>query len=255
MDENVSGGTVKTTETAFAILELLYEQDGGTLSSVADQLDMAKSTIHRHLTTLNRLEYVVREGNEYYLGLQFAELGQYVRSRRITYELAADQVTELAEETKERADFIVEEHDRCVYVHSETGQRAVQTDAGVGKTLPMHSTAAGKVILANMPEDEVRRILTTKGLPDLTENTMTEVEDLLDELETIRERGYAFNDQENINGLRAVAVPVMARDDEIIGALAISGPTHRLKGEWFDRDIPDLLLGSANELELKAEYS
>jgi DNA-binding IclR family transcriptional regulator len=255
MDENVSGGTVKTTETAFAILELLHEQDGGTVSSVADQLDMAKSTIHRHLTTLNRLEYVVREGNQYHPGLKFAELGQYVRSRRLAYELAADQVNELAEETEERADFIVEEHGRCVYVHSETGQRAVQTDAGVGKTLPMHSTAAGKIILANMPEEDVKRILTTKGLPGLTENTMTEVEDLLQELETIRERGYAFNNQENIDGLRAVAVPVMGRGNEVIGALAISGPTHRLKGDWFEREIPDLLLGSANELELNIEYS
>lgn len=247
---------VKTSESAFEIVEVLKRLDGARVTEVASELDMAKSTAHRHLSTLLDLEYLVKEGDEYHVGLQFLSLGEYAREREDAYRLIKPKVQQLAEETSERAQFIVEEHGRAVYIYRATGENAVHTpNSGVGKRVPLHATAAGKAILAEYDEERVRELLDRRGLDALTENTTTDEAALLEELEEARRRGYATNMEENINGIRAVGASITHTDGSVIGALSISGPVHRMKGEWFTEEIPDLLLGTTSELELNIAYS
>jgi DNA-binding IclR family transcriptional regulator len=119
----------------------------------------------------------------------------------------------------------------------------------------LHSVAAGKSILAHMSEEDVWQIIEDRGLPKITENTITDSETLFEELEMIREQGYSVNDQENLDGLKAIGAPILGADGQVIGALSVSGPTHRMKGEYFESELPDLLLGVVNELELNIAYS
>lgn len=247
--------TVKTTETTFAILELLKKMDGARVAEVANRLEVADSTAHRHLATLEQLEYVVKEGDLYQPSLQFLELGAYVQKRKEAYVMAEPMVEELAEETEERAHFITEEHGQGVYVHRKRGKHAVRTDPGVGKTIPLHATASGKAILAYMPEIWVQQIIESKGLPAISPKTITSCEELFKQLETIQEQEVAFNKGEYVEGERAVAAPIRGADNRVIGALNVVGPSHRMKGSWFEQEIPDLLRGSANELELNIAYS
>jgi DNA-binding IclR family transcriptional regulator len=249
------GETVRAAETMFDIVEHLHEQDGLTVTEIADDLGYAKSTVHRHLSTLSGRGYLVKKSDLYYVGLQFLALGEQARNRYDAYQLAQDKVQNLAEETEERAQFIVEEHGEGVYIHRSLGERAVQTDPGIGKRIPLHATAAGKAILANMPEDRLFEIIERAEFRPLTANTITSRDELLNELDAVRERGYAFNKQENLDGLRAIGAPVSNPNGEIIGALSVSGPTNRFKGERFRETLPDLLLGAANELELNIAYS
>lgn len=247
---------VKTSESAFDIVELLKRLDGAHVTEVASELDMAKSTAHRHLSTLLDLEYLVKEGDEYHVGLQFLSLGEYARERKDAYRLIKPKVQQLAEETSERAQFIIEEHGRAVYIHWATGENAVHTpNSGVGKRIPLHATSAGKAILAEYDEERVRELIDRRGLDALTENTTTDEAALLEELDETRRRGYATNMEENINGIRALGAPITHMDGSVIGALSISGPVHRMKGEWFTEEIPDLLLGTTSELELNIAYS
>lgn len=255
MGKESPGNSVKTTDTVFRILETMQEMDGGRITEIADRLDISKSTVHRHVTTLEEREYVAREGDEYVIGLRFLDLGEYAKTRKQAYVMAESKVRELAEQTDERAQFLVEEHGRAVYVSRETGQHAVQTDPGVGKRIPLHATAAGKAILAHMPESRVETIVEMRGLSGLTSNTITDVDALHDELAAIRERGYSFNDQENIDGLNAVGVPVRQPTGQVIGAFSVSGPTKRMTGSRYQNEIPELLMGVANELELNIAYS
>jgi DNA-binding IclR family transcriptional regulator len=247
--------TVKTTKTVFDIIETLREKGGARVTEVADELGLANSTVHRHLVTLTDRKYVTKEGDVYHVGLKFLELGEFTRSRQRAYSLAETKVAELAEETGERAQFIVEEHGDAVYIHTEAGENAVKTDSAVGKRIPIHATSAGKVILAHMLRPRLAAILDDLELTPETENTITDMDEFRTELEGIRERGYAFNDQEHTEGLRAIAVPINDPNEGVIGALGISGPTHRMTDEWYRTEIPNLLLGSANELELNVEYS
>lgn len=246
---------VKSLDTFISILETLYDLDGANITEVASELGMAKSTAYRHLHTLERRGYLIREDGDYYVGLKFLELGEYARNKRPAYRMARTKVEEIARETDERAQFIVEEHGQAVYVHRATGEHAVLTDPGIGKRIPMHSVAAGKAILACYSRERVDEIVDRHGLPRFTDRTIVSRDALFEDLETVRERGYSFNRQENVEGLHAVGVPVKGPDDRPIGALSVSGPTHRFKGDWFEQELPNLLLGTANELELNIAHS
>lgn len=246
---------VKTIERMFVITDALRNLDGARISELGEYTGLANSTVHRHLNTLNKMGYVVQEGDIYQIGLGFLDIAEYAHNRKKAYQLAKPKVQELAEETDERCQFVVEEHGRGVYVHVETGSHAVETNSRIGKRLYLHSTSVGKAILAHLPDQRVDEIIDEWGLPKQTENTITRREDLEEELEQIREKGVAYNREGNIKGLRSVGTPVLGPSGQIIGSLSISGPTHRMKGEKYEETMPDLLLGAANELELNLEYS
>ncbi|WP_254538537.1 IclR family transcriptional regulator [Halomarina litorea] len=255
IQQDTNTGGVKSIGTAFDVIEALRTLDGARITELSEELGVAKSTVHRHLDTLYRRGYVVREGDEYHVGLRFLQLSEHARLRKPEYELARAKVEELARETEERAQFIVEEHGEGVYVHLETGRHAVHTDSGVGRRIPLYATAAGKAILAQFPDEYVRELLDRDGMSELTDHTITDPDSLFEDLSTIRDRGYSVNDQENTRGIRAVGVPVSGPEGFVVGALSVSGPTHRMKGDRLERDLPDLLLGTANELELNITYS
>lgn len=248
-------GTVKTAETMFAVIEALQELDGAGVSELASYLGIAKSTAHRHLSTLAKTEYAVKEGDRYRIGLRFLNLGEYARTQKEVYRMVAPLVEELATKTEERALFMVEEHGRAVYLYRGKGKHAVKTDSYIGTRRYLHTIAGGKAILASLPEPRVREILDQQGLHEQTPDTITDRDALFEELERIRERGVAFNREECIGGLRAVAAPIVGTDGTVHGALSVSGPAHRMKGSWFEAEIPDLLLGTTNELEINIAHS
>jgi DNA-binding IclR family transcriptional regulator len=249
-----SDDNIRSVELSFGIIELVREHGTTSLAELTAETGLAKSTVHAHLATLADLGFVVRDGNDYRLGLRFLELGEEARNHRSEYLLVHDHVKTLAERFDERAQFIVEENGQGVYVYRETGSHAVQTDSGVGRRVHLHSTAAGKAILANLPTERVREIVDGRGLTAVTERTITDEEALFDELDAVRDRGFAFNREENLAGLNAVGVPVRGADGEVFGALSVSGPSHRMQGETLDREIPDLMLGMVNEIELNLTY-
>lgn len=245
---------VTTTQTTFALIEAIREFETVSLSELARHTGLAKSTVHRHVTTLLDDEYLVREGNEYRLSFRFLNLGEHVRNQNPIHVMAKPKVEQIAAETGERAQFLVEEHGYGVYLHFELGEHAVRTDSALGKRVPMNAISAGKAILSAMPERRVQAIIERNGLPQLTEHTITDEDELFADLERTRERGYAVNIEESTYGLSALAVPVKGKDHEVIGAFGVSGPTHRFKGPRFEQELPDLLLGVVNQFELDIQY-
>lgn len=253
---NKSGPSrLKTTETSLEVVNALYELNGGRIEEIANHLDAAPSTIHRHLTTLRAHDYVTKEGDIYRLGLQFLTIGGYLQHEEEGYQLAKDKVEQLALVTGERVQFITEEHGQRVYIHTSVGEDAVQTDAHIGKRGPLHCSAAGKAILAALTETEVEEIIEKQGLARITQNTITDRDALFEELETIRERGVAFNKQESVLGLNAAGTAVQHPNGQVLGAISISGPAQRFKGNKLSEEIPDLLLGATNEIELNLKYT
>lgn len=245
----------KTTRTSLAIVEALRELDGATLEELSEYLEMSTSTVHRHLVTLQEESYVVREEGTYRIGLQFLTLGGYAQRRRRAYPKIKEKVDRLAAETGERAQFIVEEQGERVYLYTEVGESAVQTGAHIGKRGNIHASAAGKAILAHLSEDRVREIVDEHGLSRTGRNTITSEDELFEELATIRDRGYAFNEEETTEGVHAVGAAVTADDGGVVGALSVSGPAHRLKGEVLTEDLTERILGAVNELELHIQHS
>lgn len=250
------GNAVQSVENVFDIIEALQELDGAGITELAKHVELAKSTIHNHLMTLEQRAYVVKEDDQYRLSLRFLGLGEYTKYRRDVVSMVKPMLEELAEETGERVQFVVPEHAYGFYVHIATGEHAVRTGVGIGtqRSNHLHATAAGKSAMAYVSERRLHRILEMNGLPRLTSNTITTDERFQSELDVIRERGYALNNEEHIEGLRAVGVPVLSPTEELLGAISLSAPTRRLKGSKFESEIPDLLLGITNELKLNMQY-
>lgn len=115
----------------------------------------------------------------------------------------------------------------------------------------LHNTAVGKAILANLPRMRVEQILDTWGLPEETENTITDRETLYAELETVREQGYAINPAENFKELYGIGVAATDHADNVIGAFSVTGPEHSLSGPEKEASIADTVVEIVNEYELE----
>jgi DNA-binding IclR family transcriptional regulator len=245
----------KTTETSLDIIDSIRELDGATIPELSDRLGLSESTVHRHLVSLQTYSYVVRRDEEYHIGLRFLTFGGYAQQQVTAYPMIKEKVDQLAEDTDERAQFIVEESGKRVYLYTEVGESAVQTGAHIGRRGPLHVSAAGKCILANLPDERVEEIVGTHGLSERGDNSISTRAELTETLATVRERGYAFNRQETAEGVNAVGAPVLDKHDEIVGSLSISGPSHRLKGDRLLETCAEYVLTAANELELHITHS
>jgi DNA-binding IclR family transcriptional regulator len=257
MSDHSDGGprTVGATETSFGIIERLRERGGATVTEVATDLDASKSTVHNHLRTLVKLGYVVEEGNAYHLGLQFLDLGNAARDRLDLYEVTKQEVDELVYTTEEHGYAMVEEQGRGIYIYQSMTERGVQTDSHIGTTVDLHATAVGKAYLASLDDPHRRELLDGMELRERTESTFTDRDAFEAELDAVRERGFAFNDEERFVGMRAVGAPVLGPDDEVLASISVSGPTTRLEGDRYRSELPELVTKTARLIGIRATYS
>jgi DNA-binding IclR family transcriptional regulator len=182
-------------------------------------------------------------------------VGGFVRDRKSEYAFAKETVEKLAQETDERAQFVVEEQGKRIFIHTATGEHAVQADGTVGRQGPLHCSAAGKAIMAELPESRITEIIENQGLPSVTENTITDKDTFYEELKEVRERGIAFSFEESTIGLRAIASSVKMPNGSLLGSLSVSGPAHRMDGDQFKKDLPSTVQAFAQELELNIKFS
>lgn len=236
------------------ILRIMREQGQSRVTTIAEELEVAKSTVHSHLAALVAYGFVEKNENEYQIGLRFLEYGIHARNRKILYEAAKEIIGELAEESGENVWCVTESNGHAVYLDGAAGEHAVQTHESIGDHTQLHHIAAGKAILAFLPEDRIAEILAGAELESYTENTITEREKLLDELARIREEGVAYNIEESLEGLHAVAAPIRKDDGHVYGSISIGGPRQRLTEELLKSEYKSMLLGVSNEIEINIRH-
>ncbi|WP_267643415.1 IclR family transcriptional regulator [Haloarchaeobius amylolyticus] len=262
MDETNATGTgprrVKSLQHATAIIDALERLDGARIADLVEHVDLSKGSVHTHLATLRDAGLVSKRGDQYHLGLRFVTLGEHVKENQRVYTAAKNQVDRLAAETGEYADLVVENEGFEVALKVARGKRAMETEYHIGiEETPqyLHNSSAGKAILAHLPEDRFDRILEQHGLPERTPNTITDRETLESRLERVRDRGYAVNDEEDIRGFRAVGAPILDSDGVPLGAISVSAPKSRLKGERFETEVPELVMQATNVVEIDIDTS
>lgn len=235
----------KTTATSLHIVDTIEELDGATLSEIAEYMEFSTSTLYTHLNTLEECGYVTRVGDSYQLGLKLFRLGEAARYRDDRYQLAKRKAFELANTTNEEVNFAVEENGRSVILFDETNNPSTE-GFQIGHLFYMHNSASGKAMLAEFGEERRNGIIDRWGLPRETEKTIVDRSELYDELERVREQGYAVNDQEALEGLRSVAVAIEGPDGDVFGSLDVSGPPYRLPP---DEELAELLRDAVDKLE------
>lgn len=251
--------TIRSVERAITILEQLSRTQPTPPSSLSDRIDLTPGAIHTQLATLQQNGYVTNDDGEYSLGPQLLTIGRRVRNSHPLYEAGREEVDKLADETGECAHAIIEFDGQRVPLYEAFGQNAVGTELYQKKQERpqnlLHCTASGKALLSTFPDERVEQLLDIEDLRRLTDRTITDPDALFEELETIRERGYATNDEEEIHGIRAIGVPIHGPNGRPVGALSVSGPTSRLEGTFFTEELPERLLYAQNVVEISLQTS
>lgn len=250
-----STNLVRSSAKTLRILEALNELEEAGVTTLADHLEMSKGTVHHHLSTLQDRGYVVQDGSEYRLGLRLFEMGAQTRRQTAVYNVATEHVDDLAAQTGEMANLMVEEHGMGVYLYISRGEQAVRLDTEMGTRQYLHTSALGKAILAHMDDQKRSSVIDRHGLPAETPNTVTDRETLESELDEIRERGVAFDGEERAESIRCVAAPITDNHDDLVGAVSVSGPSTRLRGEYFRQEIAEMVKDAATVIGINVTYS
>jgi len=212
---------IASTAFSFELVERIQELNGATLPELVDRFNKPKSTAHDHLRMLVELGYLVNEGRTYRVSARFLNLGGQARTRSELFRVVEDGVQQLALDTGEHANLMVEHNGLGIFLVKEKGLDSVRLDAYEGMEVYLHTTALGKAILTEMDERGRNRIIETHELPKATDHTITDRGELLDQLDTVRERGYAIDDEERVEGVRCVATST-TDDTSVAGAVSIS---------------------------------
>lgn len=222
--------TSPAVETALSILETLGSAREMGVTELAKKLGRGKSSVHRLLAALAGQGYVEKnpQTERYRLTYKLLVVGSAAADRFGLKEVAGPVMERLAAETRETVNLGVLEKDRVVNIHKVDGPQLLRMHLDLGRGVPSHATALGKVLLAGLNPEDLDRWLRAYRLTRLTRNTLTDREALREALRQVADLGYAYDNEECSLGLRCVAAPVRDRRGAVVAAVSISGPTQRL---------------------------
>jgi len=252
--QSANGRTIQSDKTLMSLLDALYEGGRVGVTELSEQLDVSKGTVHKHLKTLEQEDYV--EGNDgmYSLGIRFFRFGGKVRNRNQLCFMAKDRVEKVAFETSEMTKFAIEHDGLGVWMYFSNDHYGMRRDMHVGGTFELHQNATGKAILSELSDDRIHGILDDGGLEAETERTITDRDELLEEIRETREDGLAQSRGEFREGGLSVAAPVRDPEAGTVGAIAIAGPAAQTSPEDLIEAHGEVLRETARRLELQLRY-
>jgi IclR family KDG regulon transcriptional repressor len=247
MERNSQTYNVRAVERAMQILSSFdVRQAELGVSEIAEATGLHKATTHRLLMTLFNGGFLERtaDGERFRLGLRLVELGLGAL-RSLDFRRAAFPYMQgLVGRFQEICTLSIFDRGQVLYVEVVHSERSLTIAARVGRHLPTHCTASGKVLLAFLPPEVAEPILNAP-LAAYTEKTITSPGRLRQELEAVRQRGYALADEEFEVGIWAISAPVRDIGGNVIAAMGIPFPTNRLRRERIP-EIAEALLEAAN---------
>jgi IclR family acetate operon transcriptional repressor len=246
-------GQVQSLTRGLSILEALAKADGGlTLTDVTQRAGLPASTTHRLLATLEKTGYVYQAGDLglWYVGLQAFTVGSAFLASRDFVAQSHPYLRRLMEQAGETANLAILDGSEAVFIDQVQCRETMRTIVRLGSRVPLHASGVGKAIFASLRDEEVEAILKVKGLPRITDHTITSPETLWAALRVIRLRGYSFDDEEHLPGTRCVAAPIYDEHQEPLGAISVAGPSARLPDERV-RQLGALVARIAEEITRK----
>ena len=235
------------------VLEAFSEEDHSlTLTEISDAVALNKSTTFRFVYTLENLGYLERdpETKRYRPGLKVLRLGFVALNSLELAQIARPFLKALSKRCGETTNMTVRDGDQIVYVARNKTQQVISVNLQLGSRLPVHCTSMGKALLVDFSREELRQLLGEGPYPVMGPNTITTLNGLAAELEQVRRRGYAINDEELTAGLRSVAAPVRARQSQVVAAINISIPSARASRQEMEQSLAAMALETASEISL-----
>ena len=242
-------GSVQSVDRAVSVMEMLSRRGWSGVTEVANAIGIHKSTAYRLLTTLRDHGLVEQDSSteKYRLGFGLVRLASAVRADLDILHCARPVCERLSDETGETVTVAVLEGDDAVVIHQNISRSSALSVDWTGRHTPLHATAAGKIFLGGMPDDQARRILRRR-LERFTENTIVDAADLRGQLWEIREQGFAFTVEELEVGLNAVGAPIRCAQGALVGAVSVSGPAFRLPPGSISSEVAVLTKKAAADI-------
>jgi IclR family transcriptional regulator, KDG regulon repressor len=211
------------------ILDTIKKSPNGVgLTDLAHSLSLPKATVYRIATTLVSREYLEQTASgTYRVSRKMFVLPISEQLDQMLIRVAQPFILELAAMCNETVNLGLIDAAEIVVIHTAESSQAVRMSSKVGNRRFLHATALGKVMLAAMDRKDIDHLIGLKGMPQITENTITNFDKLMDELQRIRRLGYAIDNQENEIEGRCIASPITAHG-QVVAALSISGPEFRM---------------------------
>lgn len=229
-------------EKGLAIIEAFgIRKSPFTLSEAASITGYSKASTRRCLLTLVNLGYAKLDGRYFCLAPRSLRLGHaYVTSTSLTK--MAQPILEIASErTQESASLAVLDSQDAVIVARSTRRRSLSFGLGIGARLPAYCAATGRVLLSAQPRTEVKFILSRMSRPPLTPKTTTDINALMDEIDSVRNAGFAISDEELELGIRSIAVPIRNSSGDVVAAMSLSVVATRMsRDELSEKLLPEL---------------
>lgn len=226
---------IESVDNALRLLLLLRDRGEVRVTDVSAELGVARSTAHRLLMTLAHHGFVAQDrvSRVYRVGRTLYEIGLTAAGELDIRRKARHHMERLSAQLRETVNLLVLEGSGCRIIDGVEGDRAIRVTSRTGTLLPAHATSGGKLLLAELPLDEVNARFP-EGLTSVTDRTITTMADLHAELDAIRRQGYAVNRGESEPDLYAVAVGVGDHSQRAVAALAVSLPALRVSGAQLE---------------------
>jgi IclR family pca regulon transcriptional regulator len=221
-----------------------------TIAQLSQRTGIPRAAVRRCLYTLSKLGYVASDdGRAYVLRPGILALGHAYLSSTPLANAVQPLLDRITRELHESSSMAVLEGDDILYIaRSSTNARVMSIDLSIGSRLPAYCTSMGRVLLAGLPQAELRAYLSRAKLTRLTNRTVATPDELVNVLKTVRRNGYAIVDQELELGLRSIAVPVPDREGRALAAINVGTQSSRISiAEMESRFLP-LLRTAAHEV-------
>lgn len=232
---NVAKSPIQVIERMMKLLDVLsYYPEPVSLKLLAQETGLHPSTAHRILSAMAASGFVERgDPGTYQLGIRLLTLGNLVKSRINIRETAMPLMQRLHLETGESVNLGIRQDDDIVYVdRTSSGRSAVRVVHIVGARAPLHTTATGKLFLADEGAPKVREYAKRTGLPASTANSISALTDLERELDKVRRHGVAYDMEEVESGVRCIAAGIRDDSGHLVAGLSLSTPAERFNAEW-----------------------
>lgn len=241
---------IPTNLRTLMILEILGKSDRAmTATQINDHLGLPKQTVHRLCTTLEENGFLTRPGNakKFQVARRLRDLGAGLLHNSRDHIARHQILKEVAEQVRETVNYATPGNSGMNYLDRVETDWPFRIQLPIGTSVPFHCTASGKTFLASLTPKNREAVMSSLQLKQMTPHTRTDPDVLLKELRAIRKQGYALDQEEFMEGMIAIAVPVLDPFGRFIAAVAYHGPTQRMTlTEAVERK--DLLLRAAKKL-------
>lgn len=234
MNDKEPNYPIKVLNKAFSVLDIFLKNNAPmSMTEISEELHFYPSTIHRLLDTLKYGGYVEQDSStqKYQLGLKLIELGMARLNQIDLVKESKPFLKELSKKINETVHLAILEDTEVLYLAKEESTQTIRMISYVGKRAPLHCTSLGKVLLAFLPSYKRDKILEKIELFKLTENTIISKQNLIEELNRIKQQGFALDIEENEKFVRCIAAPIKNYQGKVIAAASISGPSYRINEE------------------------